>query len=66
MVISRKTVQRLTSLEKETYEVKASVSEFETETSHRFKEKEDLTYDGSEKNPEDWSNYLKYDPDFQK
>ena len=43
MVISRKIVQRLTSLEKETYKIKASVSEFDTEISFRFKEEEDLT-----------------------
>jgi hypothetical protein len=31
----------------------------------RFKEEEDLTYDGTKPNPEDWSEYLQYDPDFQ-
>ena len=54
-VISRKTVQRITSLEKETDEVKASVSEFDTEIIQRFKEEEDLTYEGSKPNPEYWS-----------
>ena len=54
-VISITTVQRLTSLEKETYEFKASISEFETEIRHRFKEEEDLTCDGSKQNTEDWS-----------
>ena len=44
---------------------KASVSEFDTEISRRFKKEEELTYDGSKSNPEDWSEYLKYDPEFQ-
>ena len=45
--------------------MKDSVSEFNTEISRRFKDEEDLTYDGSKPNPEDWSEYLEYDPDFQ-
>jgi hypothetical protein len=64
-VISRTTVQRVTALEKETDEVKAAVVEFNSEISCRFKEEEDLTYDGAKPNPEDWSEYLQYDPDFQ-
>ena len=44
-VISRTPVQRLTSLENGIDEFKASVSEFDTEISCRFKEEEDLTYD---------------------
>jgi hypothetical protein len=64
-VISPTTVQRVTNLEKETDEVKAAVIEFEGEISHRFKEEEDLAYDGAKPNPEDWSEYLQYDPDFQ-
>ena len=52
-MISRTTAQRLTSLEKETDEIKASFSEFYTEISRCFKEEEDLTYDGSNPNPED-------------
>jgi hypothetical protein len=59
------TVQRVTNLEKETDEVKAAVSEFDSEISHRFKEEKDLTYDGAKPNPEDWSEYLQYDPDLQ-
>ena len=39
-VISRATVQRLASLEKETDKVKASVSEFGTDISLHFKEEE--------------------------
>ena len=58
-VIPITTVQCLTSLKKETDKVKASVSEFDTKISRRFKEEEDLTYDGSKPNPEDWSEYLK-------
>ena len=57
-MISRITVKGLTSLDKETDKVKDSVSEFYTEISRRFKEEEDLTYDGSKKNLEDWSEYL--------
>jgi hypothetical protein len=64
-VISRTTVQRVTALEKETDEVKAAVVEFDSEISCRFKEEEDLTYDRAKPNPEDWSEYLQYDPDFQ-
>ena len=54
-VISRTTVQHINSLERETDEIKESVNGFDTEISHRFKEEEDLTYDGSKPNPEDWS-----------
>ena len=64
-MISRTTVQCVTSLEKDTDEVKGSVSEFDTEISRRFKEEDDLTYYGSKPNPQDWSEYLEYDPDFQ-
>jgi hypothetical protein len=64
-VISRTTVQRVTNLKKKTDEVKAAVSEFDSEISCCFKEVEDLAYDGAKPNPEDWSEYLQYDPDFQ-
>jgi hypothetical protein len=64
-VISRTTVQRVTNLEKETDEVKSAVIEFDSEISCRFKEEEDLTYDGAKPNPEDWLEHLQYDPDFQ-
>ena len=64
-VISRTTVQILTSIEKETDEVKSIVSEFDTDISRRFKEEEGLTYDRLKPNIEYWSEYLKYDPEFQ-
>ena len=64
-LISRTTFQCLTILEKETDKVKAIFSEFDTCISFRFKEEEDLNYDGSKTNPEDWSKYLKYDLDYQ-
>jgi hypothetical protein len=48
-----------------TDEIKASTQEHGTEISRRFKEEEDLTYDGAKPNPEDWSEYLENDPDFQ-
>jgi hypothetical protein len=57
-VISHTTVQRVTNLEKETDEVKATVSEIDSEISCRFKEEEDLAYDGAKPNPKDWSEYL--------
>ena len=58
-VISCTTVQRVTNLEKETDEVKAAVSDFDSVLLIRcFKEEEDLTYDGAKPNPEDWSEYL--------
>jgi hypothetical protein len=41
------------------------MQEYDTEISRRFKEEEDLTYDGAKPNPEDWSEYLENDPDFQ-
>jgi hypothetical protein len=64
-VVSRTTVQRITNLEKETDEFKEVIKEFDTEISRRFKEEEVLTYDGAKPNPEDWSEYLEHDPDFQ-
>jgi hypothetical protein len=63
-VISRTSVKRITNLEKETEEVKEAVKEFDEEVSQQFKE-EDLAYDGKKPNPEDWSEYLESDPDFQ-
>ena len=63
-VISRTTVQCLTSIYKYTDKFKASVSYFDTEISRRSKEEEDLTFDGSNPNPEYWLEYLEYDPDF--
>ena len=64
MAISITKVQQITSIEKETEKVKAGVSEFDTDVNLRFKEEEELNYDGSKPNPEDWSEYLKYDPYF--
>jgi hypothetical protein len=64
-VISRTTVQRVTNLEKETEEIKASIQEYNTEINRGFKEEEELNYDGAKPNPEDWSEYLENDPDFQ-
>ena len=45
MNIPRTKVEQLTSIEKETDEFKASVSEFDTDIHRCFKEEEDLTYD---------------------
>jgi hypothetical protein len=46
-VISRTTVQRVTNLEKGTEEIKASIQECNTEINRRFKEEEELNYDGA-------------------
>jgi hypothetical protein len=64
-VISSTTVQRVTNLEKETDKVKPAIGEFDSNISRRFRELEDLAYDGVKPNPEDWSEYLQYDLDFQ-
>ena len=64
--ISRTTFKRLASICKEADEFKASVSDFDTEISRCFKEEKYLTYDGSKPIPKAWSDYLEYDPDFQK
>jgi hypothetical protein len=64
-VISRTTVQRVTNPEKESEEIKASIQDHNTEINRRFKEEEELNYDGAKPNPEDWSEYLENDPDFQ-
>jgi hypothetical protein len=63
--ISRTAVQRITDLKKETNEVKASINKHDAEISRRFKEEEDLEHDGSKSNPEDWSECLENNPDFQ-
>ena len=57
-LISTTKVQRITILEKETYKIKDSFNEFDTEISRCFIEKEYRTYDGSKPNTEDWSKYL--------
>ena len=44
---------------------KSNGSQFDTDISRCFKQEEDLTYNGSNPNPEDWSEYLKNDLDFQ-
>ena len=57
-MISSIEVQHLTSLEKDIEETKASVSEFDTDISCSFNGEVDLTYYGSNPNPEDWSKYF--------
>jgi hypothetical protein len=59
-----KTVQRITNLEKETDKIKANINEFEIETSRQFKEEQDRLM-CAKPNPEDWSEHLENDPDFQ-
>ena len=56
-VQSRTTVQKITNLERQTDEMKSAIQEFDTEISCRF--------NGAKPNPEDWSEYLQHDPDFQ-
>ena len=52
-MISIPTVQRLTDVEKETYEGRAIINEFYSDNICRFKEEEYLTYDREKPNPED-------------
>ena len=54
-VISRTTVQRVTNLEKETEEIKASIQEYNAEINRRFKEEEELNLDGEKTNQEYWT-----------
>ena len=53
-VISRKIVQILSNLEKDTYKGRARINEFESEIIWRFKEEDNLVYDWSKLSPEDW------------
>jgi hypothetical protein len=64
-VISRTTVQRVTNLEKQTDEFKSAIEEFDKDIGRRFKEDDDLGFEGSKPNPEDWSEYMEFDSDFQ-
>jgi hypothetical protein len=66
-VTSPTTVQRVTNLEKETDKMKAGIKEFDAKISRRFKEEEadDLGCAGAKPNPEDWSECLQCNPDFQ-
>ena len=59
------TVQRVTNLEKQTDEFKSAIDEFDAAIRVRFKEDEEPGYEGSKPNPEDWSEFLEFDPDFQ-
>ena len=63
-VISITKVQHLTIIEKERDQIKDIVREFDREMILCFNEEEDLNYDGSKSNPEDWSEYLEQDSDF--
>jgi hypothetical protein len=64
-VISRTTVQRITNLEKETDVFKSALDEFDTCIKTHFKEDIDLGFEGSKPNPEDWSEFMEFDADFQ-
>ena len=64
IVLSRTIVQFITSLEKDTDKITEISNEFDTDMSRCFKEEEDLTYEKSKPNPEGWSEYRKYDPEF--
>jgi hypothetical protein len=65
VLISRTTVQRVTALKKKLTRSRPLLLSSIARSVRRFKEEEDLTYDGAKPNPEDWSDYLEYDPDFQ-
>jgi hypothetical protein len=64
-VISRSTVQRITILEQQTDEFKQAIGEFDSEINRIFKDDEDFGFEGSKPNPEDWSEYMESDADFQ-
>jgi hypothetical protein len=64
-VISRSTVQRVTTLEKQTDEFKKALDEFDDEVRRLFKEDDEFGIEGSKPNPEDWSEYMEHDADFQ-
>jgi hypothetical protein len=64
-VTSRSTAQRITILERQTDESKQTIEEFDSKIRRIFKEEEDFGFEGSKPNPEDWSEYLQEDPEFQ-
>jgi hypothetical protein len=64
-VISRTTVQNITALEKQTDEFKQAIEEFDGEIRTRFKEDDDFGFEGAKPNPNDWSEYMAHDMDFQ-
>ena len=63
-VYSRTTVQRITNLEKQTDGMKSALQEFDKAISTRFKEEEDISYDGAKSNSEDWSDDLDFQEEF--
>jgi hypothetical protein len=64
-VTSRSTVQRITILERQTDKSRKAIDEFDSEIRRMFKEDEDFGFEGSKANPEDWSECLQEDPEFQ-
>ena len=63
-VITRTTVQRVTNLEAQEEVNRVVFEDFDKEIRRRFKEGE-LPDDDSKPNPEDWAEFLEFDPDFQ-
>ena len=64
VVVSRSTVQRVTSLELSTTEVKEIFTQFDQNIHQRLKSK-DRGYDGDKPNPEDWADFIDEDDDFR-
>ena len=64
-VISRSTVEQVTSLESEKKNIKELFIHFDAEI-HRCLKAEDRGYEGSKPNPQDWAEILEEDADLQK
>ena len=62
-VISRTSIQRITSLELQTNEMSERYKEFDAEIKRRLTE-EELPMEGDKAKAEDWENYLGFDQDF--
>ena len=62
--VSRTSVQRVTNLEMQTVENIARITEFDAAIKRKFKEDDDLGMEGAKPNPDDWSDYIQWDPDF--
>lgn len=62
-VISRTSVQRVTTLEAQTDEIKRTFEEFDAEIKRRLNDNEFPTH-GDKASPKDWAEYVGYDKDF--
>jgi hypothetical protein len=64
-VISRTTVQHVTNLEKQTDEFRSAIEEYDVDIRKCFKEDEEFGFEGAKPTPEDWAEFMEFDPDFQ-